>query len=55
MFYCIIFVFVFTYRDKELLNRGIVQYHFTNDKHEVLVCPHDNPESHIRTMPSTHN
>ena len=56
MFYCIISVFVCTDRDDKLLNRYIVQYHFTGDEHEVLVRPHGNSkrsESYIRTMPST--
>ena len=59
MFYCIISVFVLLKRtdhDEHLLNRCIVQYHFTGDEHEVLVRPHGNSkrsESYIRTMPST--
>ena len=56
MFYCIVSIFVCIDRDEELLNRCIVQYHFTGDEHEVLVRPHGNSkrsESYIRTMPST--
>lgn len=44
--------------DEQLLNRCIVQYHFTGEEHEVLVRPYGNSkrsEAYIRTMPSTFN
>ena len=42
--------------DEQLINRCIVQYHFTDDEHEVLVRLHGNSknsEPYVRTMPST--
>ena len=44
--------------DSQLLNRSIVQYHFTGNEHEILVRPHGNSkrsEPYVRTMPSTLN
>ena len=54
--FTVLYLFLFYYHDEQLLNRCIVQYHFTGDEHEVLVRPHGNSkrsESYIRTMPST--
>jgi len=42
--------------NERLLNRCIVQYHFTENEHEVLVRPHGNSktsEPFVRTLPST--
>ena len=42
--------------DEQFINRCIVQYHFTDDEHKVLVRSHGNSKSsepYVRTMPST--
>ncbi len=39
-----------------MLNRGIVQYHFTGNEHAILVRPHGNSrrnQPYVRTLPST--
>ena len=55
-FICICYIQTHTDGDEQLLNRCIVQYHFSGEEHEVLVRPHGNSkrsEPYVRTFSST--